>query len=229
MSLFLLIDTAGPDATVALAKDGIIIAERSNSQQREHASFLQPAIQALLTENNLQWSGLNAVAVSNGPGSYTGLRVGLASAKGICFAHKLPLICLSTLEILAEHAISGSKNDLNEALFVPMIDARRMEVYTAGYNQNLEIVLEPQALILETDSYFHLLEKNKIIFFGDGSPKWEAVCKHPNAFFLTVPGSISLGMARLTGIYFDKSQFSDVAYSEPFYIKNFHDTAAGNR
>lgn len=227
MPNFLLIDTAGPHAFTAICRDGRIIAERSNSEQKEHASFLQPAIAALLAETGMNWKDLHAISVSNGPGSYTGLRVGLAAAKGLCFAQNIPLLCLSTLEIMAEAAISAYRDefgDPGDALFVPMIDARRMEVYTAAYTKDRVELSPPQALILELNSYSELLDAHKVHFFGNGAPKWQNIANHPQAAFISLLPGLAEAMCRLTGAYYDNAAFADVAYSEPFYIKSFHDT-----
>lgn len=228
---FLLIDTAGPHAFVAIVSDGKVIAERSNSEQREHASFLQPAIADLLSETGRNWEDIDAISVSNGPGSYTGLRVGLAAAKGLCFAKSIPLICLSTLEIMAEASIESFKDEFGDPgndLFVPMIDARRMEVFTAAYTKQRIEVSPAQALILSTDSYRELLNAHKVHFFGNGAPKWQIIASHPNAFFPPLMKGMVEAMCTLTTFYFENGHFADVAYSEPFYIKSFHDTRKPN-
>jgi tRNA threonylcarbamoyladenosine biosynthesis protein TsaB len=165
MSLILNIDTATDIAHVSLSQSGEMLDSITNNDQKEHGSFLQPSIQKLLKNNSLAIASLDAVAVSVGPGSYTGLRVGMASAKGICFALQKPLITINSLEIISYAALleNSHKYDLTNALLCPLIDARRMEVFTALYNQKLEKILEPQAMIIDASSFEHYLLTNKIL------------------------------------------------------------------
>lgn len=220
MSLLLNIDTSSERAHVSFAKDGVILEALSNEKQKEHASFLQAAIQQLVKNTGIQLKEIDAVAVTSGPGSYTGLRVGMASAKGLCYALKKPLITIGTLEVLTASALDSSEDIENEILFCPMLDARRMEVYTAIYQNNLSVFSAPSALILDESAYEKLLANNKIVFFGSGSPKWQSICKHPNASFKQVtiqPES----MSKLSISLFLKKNFTELAYSEPLYLKEF--------
>ena len=219
MALILNIDTATETAQISFARDGIVLQSLSNDLQKDHATFLQTAIQQLLKTAGISLNNIDAIAVAAGPGSYTGLRVGMASAKGLCYALNKPLITLNTLEVLAIAAQQQFKN-LPEILFCPMIDARRMEVFTALYNNNLYSSLPPCAMILQEDSFLSQLKENKIIFFGSGAAKWKAVCKHPNASFtniLNLPNAI----AALSNTYFLQTNFANLIYSQPFYIKEF--------
>jgi tRNA threonylcarbamoyladenosine biosynthesis protein TsaB len=212
MSLILNIDTATETAQVSFASNEKLLLSLSNELQKDHASFLQVAIQQL--------NDVDAIAVTAGPGSYTGIRVGMSSAKGLCYALNKPLIAINTLEVLTTAAIQQS-NDAG-LLYCPMIDARRMEVYTAIYSSITTTKLSPRAMILQQDSFINELEKNKIVFFGSGAAKWKALCDHPNASF-TVVSSLAAAMAQLSYDYFTRNDFANLAYSEPFYLKEFQD------
>ena len=150
MALILNIDTTGSKTSIALAIDGDVIADASNSEQRDHASWIHPAIDQLLLRNGFKPADLSAIAVTVGPGSYTGLRVGLATAKGFCYALNIPLITENTLLVMASQAISRYSNEKQPSVdfYIPMIDARRMEVFTAVYDNDLNKILTPKALIL---------------------------------------------------------------------------------
>lgn len=219
MSLLLNIDTATEAAYVSVARDGIILRSLNNLSQKDHASFLQVAIQQLTKDTGISLQELDAVAVTAGPGSYTGLRVGLASAKGICYALNKPLITLNTLAVWATAAILATKEE--EALFCPMIDARRMEVFTAVYNRQLDIILPPCALVIDENSFAGLLQDHTILFFGNGAAKWQQVAKQTHARFtdLTV---IPAAMSELAANHYDNHRFTALADSEPIYLKEFH-------
>jgi tRNA threonylcarbamoyladenosine biosynthesis protein TsaB len=226
MSLILNIDTATDIAHISLSKSGVILDSFINSDQKEHGSFLQPSIQKLLKNNSIAIESIDAVAISIGPGSYTGLRVGMASAKGICFAMQKPLIAVNSLEIIAFAAILENiyKNNLSNLLICPMIDARRMEVFTALYTQKLEKILEPQAMIIDPNSFENHFLVNKILFVGNGAKKWELICKNENAFFTQNPNNL-LAMNKLSFKKYENKDFSDLAYSEPSYLKEFFDSS----
>ncbi|MEO6233507.1 MAG: tRNA (adenosine(37)-N6)-threonylcarbamoyltransferase complex dimerization subunit type 1 TsaB [Ferruginibacter sp.] len=222
MSLILQIDTALDTAIVSIAQNGELLHELTNNNQKDHAGFLQPAIDTILKQSGLTLKTINAIAVSAGPGSYTGLRVGMASAKGLAFALNKPLITLGTLEITAKNAlIQNEKLHLHPGtLYCPMIDARRMEVYTALYDNMLNTRFEPSSMILTAYSFANWLLKNKICFFGNGASKFQAICTHPNASFLLTINN-SLAMSKLSFEKFINNDFADVAYSTPFYLKEF--------
>lgn len=219
MSLILHIDTATETAQVSLAKNAVILRSLYNESQKDHGAFLQPAIQQLMSETAMRLNEIDAIAVTAGPGSYTGLRVGMASAKGLCYALEKPLITLNTLEVLAASAINTTGIS---SLLCPMIDARRMEVYTALYDGQLKNILAPAALILDQYSFKEQLLKNRVIFFGSGAKKWSIVCKDPNAAFETV-SILPEAMAKLADTCFIQQNFATLAYSEPFYLKEFQD------
>ncbi len=221
MSLILNIDTATESAHVSIAKDGIVVQSFQNKSQKDHASFLQAAIQQLAKDAAITLTATDAIAVTAGPGSYTGLRVGMASAKGLCYALNKPLIMLNTLEVLTVSAIRRFTDQLanGSTLLCPMIDARRMEVFTAIYDRHPAIILSPRALVLEEQSFKEQLN-NKIIFFGSGSGKWHSICRNSNALFEVV-SILPEAMADLSWQFFCRKQFADLAYSEPYYLKDF--------
>lgn len=218
-SHILLINTALDDASIAWSTDGRIVSEKINTITQEHAGFVQPAIEAVATEVQLDLSQLNAVAVMNGPGSYTGLRVGLASAKGICYALNKPLITINTLHWIAY----GNHSDQVQYI-VPMIDARRMEVFSACYDSTMKCISEPKANILDERSFSELLSLEKVLFVGNGAQKWSTVCKHPHAFF-SEPKHNTEHFAELAWKLHEKNIYADLAYTEPEYTKAFYSTA----
>ena len=215
MSWILNIDTAVRTASVCLARDNKSIGLKVNVLQNEHASWLQPAIASLLSENNLSIDGIDAVAVSAGPGSYTGLRVGMAAAKGLCFALNKPLILISTLKMMAVSALSETT-----LLICPMIDARRMEVFTAMYDHSLTTILEPHNRILSPDTFMEFLDKNSIVFLGNGSDKFKSIISHPNARFKNLSPTAEQMIALSYQGYLN-AEFADLAYCEPLYTKEF--------
>jgi tRNA threonylcarbamoyladenosine biosynthesis protein TsaB len=217
----LLINTALQDASVSIAVDGKLIDQINNPSQKEHASFLHPAIQSICKNNGISLKSLKAVSVINGPGSYTGLRVGLSAAKGICYANQIPLICINTLEWIA-----FGNRDLARDLIVPMIDARRMEVFTAVYSRDLNTLLKPTNLILDDQSYVDYLSINEVLFIGDGAVKWQNLCSHPNAQFSPSAQNES-HHAVMAENYYLKSAYSSLFEAAPFYTKDFFSTQKG--
>jgi tRNA threonylcarbamoyladenosine biosynthesis protein TsaB len=230
MALILNIDTALEIASVMLAEDGKPLSHLYNDKQQDHAVWVHVAIEEICKTANRSLANIDAVAVSNGPGSYTGLRVGLSTAKGLCYALHKPLIAVPTLEIIAAGIIEQEKNNpstgeknsagLEKSLIVPMIDARRMEVYTAVFDSRLTEIEPAKALVLEGNSYEELLGKNTLIFGGNGANKWSEICKSPRAVFSKYNYN-TLIMCNLSESLFKKQAFADLAYSEPLYIKDF--------
>lgn len=191
------------------------MALKSSADARDSAGWIHTAIRDLLLENRVSLNCLDAIAVSAGPGSYTGLRVGMATAKGLCFAAGLPLISLDTLQSMAAAALSEP-----ERLLCPMIDARRMEVFTAVYDRDLRAVMPYRPLVLEGSSFSELLDQEPVLFIGNGSPKFRAICAHPNALFRDI--TVHAGhLAPLALAHFERKFFADLAYAEPFYGKAF--------
>jgi len=218
MGLILNIDTSLETASVSIAKDGGILSVLINEVQKEHASFLHIAIGELLKKVSVKASDLDAIAVTEGPGSYTGLRVGMASAKGMSYALGKPFITIGTLEAMALQAINSIKEDV---LYCPLIDARRMEVYTAIYDSRLEVLLQPCAMILTENSFAEQLAKGKIIFTGSGAQKWKSLTSSPHAAFTDVK-EIATAINILSEKKFSEKKFTNLAHSEPLYIKEFY-------
>ncbi|NML19686.1 tRNA (adenosine(37)-N6)-threonylcarbamoyltransferase complex dimerization subunit type 1 TsaB [Pseudoflavitalea sp. G-6-1-2] len=231
MAILLNIDTATESASICLAKDGVPVHTLINNQQRDHAAWIQPAIQQLLEATGYTMKDIQGVGVTAGPGSYTGLRVGMATAKGLCYALGIPLITENTLKVMAHAALqqcfpNGDEYSIkaglkNGTLICPMIDARRMEVFTALYDLHLNIVKTPTALILEDGSFNKELENNSILFLGNGSAKWKPVCDHPHAFFADVIQTAE-HLAPLADVLFMQEKFASLAYEEPVYLKEFY-------
>lgn len=223
MGLILNIDTAVEGASFCLAQNDEVLGVRTNPSQKDSAAWLHTALQALLHECGKTIHQLNAVAVSAGPGSYTGLRVGMATAKGLCYALNIPLLTINTLQMMAVSA-SVEATDL----LCPMIDARRMEVFLAIYNTQGKEIRPPQARILQPADFDDLLQTQTITFFGNGSPKLEAVLHSSNAVFKTINADARhmVGLAFQT---FSAGRFADLAYSEPFYGKEFYSPAAAKK
>ena len=219
MSLILNIDTALETAHVALVQEGRIIAEAVSTEQKDHAAWLQPAVNGLIRETDVHIRQLDAVAVSIGPGSYTGLRVGLSSAKGYCYALGLPLITVGTLEILAAAA-----QELAKDLICPLIDARRMDVYTAVYDCQMTELEAPYAITLNKESFTGWLDKHPVLFCGNGSKKAAELITHPHAAF-TTNITTTHAFARLSQKYLLENRIADLAYSEPLYVKEFYSPA----
>ena len=220
MALILSIETSTTVCSVALSQDGHTIASLEEHQANSHATILTVLINQLLSDKDISASQLSAVAVSSGPGSYTGLRIGVSVAKGICYAAKIPLIALPTLQIIAANAVS--RMDTNEdILLCPMIDARRMEVYSALYRCNLQLVRDVTAEIITEESYKNLLTTQKILFAGNGASKCQTLIQHHNARFINDVYAPAAEMGMLAFKKYNTQQFEDVAYFEPFYLKNF--------
>ncbi|MBC7872447.1 MAG: tRNA (adenosine(37)-N6)-threonylcarbamoyltransferase complex dimerization subunit type 1 TsaB [Ferruginibacter sp.] len=219
MSLLLNIDTALDTASVCLAKDGLVLQLAINENQKDHAAWLHPAIDDLLQKNNFKPGQLEAVAVSIGPGSYTGLRVGLAAAKGLCYALQIPLITIPTLKMMA-YAVREEATEL----ICPLIDARRMEVFAAVYDRYLQEKVPAHTLVIDDTSFAALLSSNKILFCGNGCLKLQPLLTHPNAFFSTTRSNAA-DLATLSHGCFGEKEFADLAYTEPLYIKEFYSPA----
>ena len=220
MALILNIDSASENAHVSLAREGQVLHTLTSGSQKEHAAFLQTAIHDLTKITGIYLKEIDAVAVTAGPGSYTGLRVGMASAKGLCYALKIPFITISSLEVLTVSALQIYTEPQENILFCPMIDARRLEVFTAVYQHDLNIYLQPCAMILNEFSFEKELLNNKILFFGSGLEKWKNICTHPNALFMSV-STLPQSLSNLSNRLFLEKKFTDLAYSEPFYLKEF--------
>lgn len=225
--IILNIETSTNVCSVALSEGTNCVFKKSNAEGMNHAALLSVFIAEALEVLKSQSKNLDAVAVSSGPGSYTGLRIGVSTAKGLCYGFNIPLISVNTLEIMAVPAIKSIKNKEN-ILFCPMIDARRMEVYTAFYNPEGTIVRDISADIITEESYKEILESKTVYFFGDGSDKCKPVLTHKNALFINHIAPLAENMIELALKKFDKKEFEDTAYFEPFYLKEFQATTPKN-
>jgi tRNA threonylcarbamoyladenosine biosynthesis protein TsaB len=251
MCLILNIEVSGKAGFVSLAENGIVVETITNENPMDHAAFLQPAIKQLFGINQNFKIRPDAIALSNGPGSYTGLRVGLASAKGLAFALNIPLLTINTLQVMALSAgmkieQNNSRNNINkispihidesldnpgnsspalagkEFLICPLVDARRMDVFFGLHNYDNEIIVPPSVAVLDEDFMRPFLERSTIIFTGSGADKLNKIIKHPNALFL--PETIWDGaLAILSYKFFRNNLFADINMAEPFYCKEFYD------
>ena len=214
-----MIETSTECCSVALSRGARILSSRVDETPRQQSAMLAPYIADVLREAGLQASDLDAVAVSEGPGSYTGLRVGVSTAKGICFGAGKPLIGIDTLRILACQAVATGPAG-HPFRIVPMIDARRMEVYAAIFDGQARKIGKTEPVILTPDSYQEELRQGPVLFIGTGAAKFRALCPHPNASFQPCyPLAEAMLAPALEAL--QKKEFKDVAYFEPFYLKDF--------
>ena len=220
MIYILNIETSTKVCGVSLSKDGVLVDFKESFEENSHAANLAPFIDELLKKNKVQYSQLSAIAISKGPGSYTGLRIGTSTAKGLCFALDIPLIAIGTLDSMTALAKNVYNNSF-DGHFRPMIDARRMEVYSQTYDNNQNPMDDVAAVIIDEDSFIDELENHKILFFGDGAMKCAETITHPNAIFFSETQASSIGMVNLSFNAFENNDFVDVAYFEPFYLKEF--------
>jgi len=210
------IETATKNCSVAIAKNGQVLACKDiNTGGYSHAERLHPLIETLLNQSNINFSDLSAIAVGKGPGSFTGLRIGISAAKGLCFALNIPLISLDTLHILSRSL------KIDKGLIIPLLDARRMEVYTSVYSSVYSQLAPIEAKILEIDSFEEYLEKWPVYFIGDGVNKFNEICNHKNAHFTYDVLPSAQHMATLSYLKYKKNDVENVAYFEPFYLKDF--------
>ena len=235
MAFIINIETSTEVCSVNLSKNGKLLFEKESIDGLNHSELLTVFIEELFRENNLEMKSIDAVAVAKGPGSYTGLRIGVSVAKGLCYALGKPLIALSTPDAMGiftsqnpEQFSIESKN-LNSLLFCPMIDARRMEVYTALYNLKGEQLEPVSAKVIDEESFSEKLKTSKIAFFGNGADKCKKALNHPNALFSGPLKASARFMIKLTEEKYNKKEFENVAYFEPFYLKNFIATVPKNK
>lgn len=216
----LLFETATPVCSVALAREGKIVVEKHSAEPNAHSSKLSPFVQEILAESGIEPKDLDAVCVSSGPGSYTGLRIGVSSAKGLCYALDIPLLSVPTLQGMAAQYFAQHPD--YHGMVCPMIDARRMECYTAIFSSPTEEVKAVSADIIEPGIYDEYLDKGEVVFIGDGAAKTrEILGVHPNAryaddFLISASGMLAVAMQKL-----EDGQKEDVAYFEPYYLKDF--------
>ena len=233
MACIINIDTSTKVCSAALIRDGKVLFSKENRTSAQHASLLGVYVAEIMDFARKQDLKPEAVAVGSGPGSYTGLRIGISEAKGLCYGLDIPVIAISTLQILLDSACCARPDILGAEpiadFFCPMMDARRMEVYTAVYDSRMQLVRDVSAEIIDENSYSEYLSKGKVVFFGDGAEKCKSVIQSPNALFLDdiVPLASSMGSSSEKA--YAESRFEDIAYFEPFYLKEFVATIAKNK
>lgn len=220
------IETATRVCSCSLSSNGELVFNRESYAEQSHAKLL-----GVFTEEAVNFARLNniqihAISVSSGPGSYTGLRIGVSEAKGLAYGLGAKLIAIPTLKLLA--SMVGEQTD-SDTLLCPMIDARRMEVYTSVFDKSLNIIEPTTAKIIDQDSFMNLLPHHKIAFFGDGAFKCKDLITHPNAIFIPDIHPLSSGMIHLSMLAYKADAFEDVAYFEPFYLKDFVATKPKNK
>jgi tRNA threonylcarbamoyladenosine biosynthesis protein TsaB len=219
MGLILNIHTALETASVCLSDRETVVEYADNNKQQDHAAWMHPAIRELLRKGNTLTNQLDAVAVTIGPGSYTGLRVGLSAAKGFCYALNIPLITVGTLPLIAMAAREEASS-----LICPLIDARRMEVFTAMYTKDLEEIMSPVSMILDQQSFAEELSGNEILFCGNGNKKLKELLSQPNVKYSDIEMTAK-HLALKSYQFYREKKFSDLAYTEPLYIKEFYTPA----
>ncbi len=230
MATILCIETSTEVCSIALERDGSLIGLKENTEGLNHSILAAPYIDELLKEQSLSANDLDAVAVGMGPGSYTGLRIGVSLAKGLCYGANLPLIAIPTLQALAMEAIFQFQNSAESPIaLIPMIDARRMEVYSATFDPKGEPLTETEALIIDEHFAEEFLEKGIVLLFGNGSEKAKSIITSPNARFLDSIHATARSFAPLAEARFNAHQFEDVAYFEPYYLKEFITTTPKKR
>lgn len=225
MAVILNIDTTTSVCSTALTAEGMILCHAEDFEGRNHASLLSGFIKKCLDFAAEKELKLDAVAVSMGPGSYTGLRIGLSEAKGLAYALDIPLIGISTLELMATRVMFSVDEISPDTIFIPMIDARRMEVFTAAYDFGLNELLKPEPVILDENSFANLISTGRpILIFGDGSDKAKSILEAPNVTFVPDVVPLAVDMIALAERDFSKRNFIDLAYSTPVYLKEFQAT-----
>ena len=224
MAIILNIETSGQVCSVAIGVDGVVEFQLAEDKGMKHAEMLAPFVERCMEEVTRRELKLDAVAVSIGPGSYTGLRIGLSLAKGLAFGLNIPLITIDTLQILAVAAMFAWRDWSGEELLVPMIDARRMEVYTAAYDFALHEVISPTPLILDQNSYSDLTSDRKLIFIGDASSKAKSVINRENVEWMDEIKLHARHMMPLSEKALRENNFASIAYSVPKYLKEYKTT-----
>ncbi|MFD2564106.1 tRNA (adenosine(37)-N6)-threonylcarbamoyltransferase complex dimerization subunit type 1 TsaB [Aquimarina rubra] len=216
MAYILCIETSTTNCSVALVKEGhIVMSKEDYDTKYSHAERLHHFINIVIDESGITFGDLNAIAVSKGPGSYTGLRIGVSAAKGLCYGLDIPLISVNTLHSLALQVES------KKGFIVPMIDARRMEVYSAVFSSDYEQLRSTEAEILTETSYQNYLQEGEVYFIGNGVAKFAEICNHQNAKFISEKLPSANEMATISYEKFLKNNFEDVSYFEPYYLKDF--------
>lgn len=228
MSCILNIETSTNVCSVALSQDGVCLYEDVNMEGPSHAQVLAGYVKNAVSFADSHAIPIDAIAISKGPGSYTGLRIGVSEAKGVAYGRDAKLLSVPTLKLLTVPILLGYDELPEDALLCPMIDARRMEVYCALYDRALNEVVQTQALVIDSDSFKEYLDKQPIYFMGNGADKCVETIQHPNAHFIKNIVPRAKNMIPLAEMAMAKEQFEDVAYFEPFYLKEFVATKSKN-
>lgn len=226
MCTILSIETATPACSCALSRDGELLLSREDFRGQSHATLLGVFVDEIMKYVRKEGITLDAIAVSSGPGSYTGLRIGVSEAKGLSYGLGISLIAIPTPLVMAAMVADRAGED---DLLCPMIDARRMEVYATFFNRTLETIRPTAADIVDGESYLDLLSRHKVHFFGNGADKCREVITHPHAHFLEDIHPLATGMVPLAEQAFNEKRFVDSAYFEPHYLKEFVATVAKNK
>jgi len=229
------IETATPLCSASLADEGKVLSLKETLEEKSHAKLLTSFIDEILKEQGMEIQELDAVAVGKGPGSYTGLRIGVSTAKGICYGANLPLLAAGTLQILCNQLLLTANPETrailgrSSTIICPMIDARRMEVYYALYNNSGEEISNAAARIINNQTFSLVLENHQVVFIGTGAPKCRTIINHPNAVFFDHVYPSAGSLASLSYKAYQNNKFENLAYFEPFYLKDFVGTVAKNR
>lgn len=221
MSCIVHIETATNVCSVALSEDGKVLMNKENFEGPNHNVVLAPYVDEVVSFADSHAIPIDIVAVSCGPGSYTGLRIGVSTAKGLCYGRNLKLVGISTLKLLCVPILLYHEDIPEDALLCPMLDARRMEVYSAVYNRELKIIRKISADVIDTNSYAEFLEKGPVVFFGNGAEKCKEILTHRNAIFIEDIHPLAKNMLPLAEKAIAEERWEDVAYFEPFYLKEF--------
>jgi tRNA threonylcarbamoyladenosine biosynthesis protein TsaB len=221
MSCIVHIETTTKVCSVALSQDGECLMSEENFEGPSHGVVLGPYVEEAVSFADSHAIPIDAVAVSSGPGSYTGLRIGASTAKGLCYGRNLKLIAVPTLELLCVPLLLHHEELPENVLFCPMLDARRMEVYTAVYDRSLKPLKEISAKVIDETSFQEFLEKGKVVFFGNGAEKCKDVIRHENAIFVDDIDPLAKYMFPLAEKALAENRTVDVSYFEPFYLKDF--------
>lgn len=228
-TLILSLETSSPICSIALHQDGVLLGQSELRLEKSHSSHLSILIEQLLENTGRTLHDLGAVALSDGPGSYTGLRIGAAAAKGLCYALDIPLLGVSTLQALA-YQVASYTSQAENVLFCPMLDARRMEVYAALYTHDGQEVLTPAPLVLEADTLAEQMTHHHLLFFGNGAAKFKPLlAEQPAARFLANVEPSAVAVGALAQEAYQRQEFRDVAYYEPFYLKEVYTTTPKNK
>lgn len=221
--MILCLETSTAVCSVALVHNGSVIASKESLDGQNHAEKITIFIDEVMKAAGVAYKDLDAIATSMGPGSYTGLRIGVSTAKGLCYAMEKPLIAIDTLAAMAEGFCNSELRVLNpDSILCPMIDARRMEVYSAFFNEKLEKISDTEALIIDENSFMSLKQNNHIYLFGDGADKLSSLFENDDKITVVEKFRCSATyMAKLADNAFNNKNFVDVAYFEPFYLKDF--------